>query len=88
MVYNKEINDLAAAMASILEDDSYRSIFERPQIKTASILESKKNPIEQSYKQLVESSTVLEELGFVRSAELALYAVETLVSEAAKDQDK
>ena len=98
MVYKTNIDELAAAMEDILNDDSYRSVFERPQIKMASAEEPKpkaqKNAIESAYEQLVEASQILEGLGLVKSSELALEAVYTLLSEAgteckcSKDCDK
>jgi len=90
MAQNK-INELAAEMEAILNDDTYRSVFERPRIKMASVetdSESKKNPVEVIYKQLVEASEILDDLGLVKSAELALSAVESLVSEATKEEEE
>jgi hypothetical protein len=89
MVYNKNIDELAAAMEAVLNDDSYRSVFERPRIKMASAEEpvetkENKNTVETAYEQLVEASRILDDLGLIKSSELALEAVYTLLSEAAQ----
>lgn len=80
------MDELAAAMEAVLNDDSYRSVFERPRIKMASLEEkksqSKDNTIKQAFKQLVEASRILDDLGLFKSSELALSAVEALASEA------
>lgn len=85
------MDELAAEMEAVLNDDSYRSVFERPRIKMASVKEPevKDNTIKHAYKQLVEASRILDDLGLFKSSERALSAVETLLSEAeAKDDDK
>ena len=82
---------LAAEMEEILNDKEYRSIFDRPQIKMASEETVKtaasKDPVEAVYKQLLQASESLDELGLSKSAELALSAVQTLIVEAKKKKD-
>ncbi len=91
MAQKNTIDELAAEMEAILNDDTYRSVFERPRIKMASAEEEtapepEKNPIEVAYEQLVEASKILDELGLVKSAELTLSAVETLLLEAQAEE--
>ena len=79
----KNIDELAAAMENILNDDTYRSVFERPRIKMASAesVKSDKNDVETAYEQLVEASNLLDKLGFSKSAAFTLLAVEKLLEE-------
>lgn len=75
------INELAAAMEQMLNDKEFKGVFENARFKTASKKEEP-NVLKNAYDQLVEASEILDELGFAKSAELTLYAVETLLSEA------
>jgi hypothetical protein len=81
----KNIDELAAAMENILNDDTYRSVFERPRIKMASAEEpvkSDKTDVDMAYEQLVEASNLLDKLGLVKSAAFTLLAVEKLLEES------
>lgn len=89
MVNKTSIDELAAEMEAVLNDKNYRSIFERPRIKMASAAQETKvkSVVELAYEQLMAASTALDELGLTKSAELAMEAIETLLSEAATEDD-
>jgi hypothetical protein len=89
------VDSLVAEMSAALEDKDFRSVFERPVIRTASdeSLEKKASrevTPEILLETLLATSAHLDELGFDKSAERALSVAQTLVSEAmekANDED-
>jgi hypothetical protein len=90
MVFNKQagIDNLVAEMEAALEDKDFRSIFERPVIKTASAEETDEaesnDPVESALHQLMDASATLDDLGLVKSAEKVLIAAQILILEAKK----
>lgn len=92
------VDSLVAEMSAALEDKDFRSVFERPVIRTASdeseSLEKKASrevTPEVLLETLLATSAHLDELGFNKSAERVLSVAQTLVSEAmekANDDDE
>lgn len=83
------VDSLVAEMSAALEDKDFRSVFERPVIRTASdeseSLEKKASAEvtpEVLLETLLATSAHLDELGFNKSAERVLSVAQTLVSEA------
>jgi len=88
------IDSLVAEMSAALEDKDFRSVFERPVIRTASDegMEKKASAVtpETLLETLLATSAHLDELGFSKSAEEVLSVAQSLVAEAQfkeKEQD-
>ena len=98
----KNLDELVLAMEDALED--HKGIFDRPQIKMAKAEEEKDEKKEEKkedekedkkekkaeyfYARLLEASEGLDALGFHKSSELALSAVQCLASEAKEMEDE
>lgn len=89
------VDSLVAEMSAALEDKDFRSVFERPVIRTASdeseSLEKKASTEvtpEILLETLLATSAHLDELGFNKSAERVLSVAQALIAEAQVKHDK
>ena len=89
-----DLDALVADMQAALEDKDFRTIFDRPVIKTTyasaddqEVDETSAHPAEAVFQTLLASSETLDSLGLSKSAERVLLAAQTLQTEAKKKED-
>lgn len=90
-----DLDALVADMQAALEDKEFRTIFDRPVIKTTyasaddqEVDETSAHPAEAVFQTLLASSETLDSLGLSKSAERVLLAAQTLQAEAKKKEDE
>ncbi len=82
----KDNDSLALSMEQVMDSDQHRRIFQKPQVKTASVKEKKQelNVAQQIMDTFIRVSSKLEELGLENSSFITLKAAETFRQELTK----
>ncbi len=78
---------LASSMDSIMNDDSYRSLYEAPKFVTASDKSYGEDPVGNAVETLLLASQLLESVGLQKSASKTLETIDILISEAMEQEE-